>query len=358
MAGPFLPNLQPLIQAGIDPKTGLPLKFKQHGGASKEEYKRFLRVVDEQTAVTRFTWYNLPLNLTSQELEKMLFFKGQLAFFYLKENDEFYFMPYALDGTIDFYGRFNRIHPVPMTSGVEQNDKKLAGFLSTIKKKPVYGVITDEVDENFQNEVCVLLHDYPKGLGETIVPRSILNEPIIDQMAECPCYMRTSLIAGSGIMGVRVQDADQEASVREGSRSLTDAALNGNPWVPVLGNIDFQQLTDGPVAKSEEYMLAMQSLDNLRLSAYGVDNGGLFEKKAHELQSEADLNGGPVGLILESDLSIRQNFCNIVNSIWGLGIWCEPSENIIGADIDGDGLTYDRNEEGENGGYEDANHIQ
>ena len=102
-------------------------------------------------------------------------------------------------------------------------------------------------------------------------------------------------------------------------------------------------------------MLAMQSLDNLRLSGYGIDNGGLFEKKAHELQTEADLNGGPVGLVLQDGLSIRQNFCNIVNSIWGIGIWCEPAENIIGADINGDGVVYDRNDAGQNSGIESSN---
>ena len=101
-------------------------------------------------------------------------------------------------------------------------------------------------------------------------------------------------------------------------------------------------------------MLAMQSLDNLRLSGYGIDNGGLFEKKAHELQSEADINGGPVGLVLQDGLSIRQNFCNIVNSIWDLGIWCEPAQNIMGADTDGDGLVYDRNTEGESSGIEES----
>lgn len=99
-------------------------------------------------------------------------------------------------------------------------------------------------------------------------------------------------------------------------------------------------------------MLAMQSLDNLRLSGYGIDNGGLFEKKARELQSEADINGGPVGLVMQDGLSIRQNFCNIVNSIWGIGIWCEPAENIMGADVNGDGLVYDRNEGGEHSGIE------
>ena len=133
---------------------------------------------------------------------------------------------------------------------------------------------------------------------------------------------------------------------------MYNAALTGDPYVPIVGTINFQELTDGPVSKSEEYMLAMQSLDNLRLSGYGIDNGGLFEKKAHELQSEADINGGPVGLVLQDGLSIRQNFCNIVNSIWGLGIWCEPAQNIMGADTDGDGLMYDRDDDAGSTGVE------
>jgi hypothetical protein len=127
--------------------------------------------------------------------------------------------------------------------------------------------------------------------------------------------MRTSLLASTGVKGVRVNDADQAEAVADGNRGLESGALTGQPFVPIVGSIEFQELTNGPTNKSEEYMLAMQSLDNLRLSGYGIDNGGLFEKKAHELQSEADINGGPVGLVLQDGLSIRQNFCNIVNSI-------------------------------------------
>ena len=81
-------------------------------GAKLPDIKKFLRLVDEQ-----YTFYNLPADITSQELERMLYYKGQLCFFYDKDLEEFYFMPYALDGTIDFYGRYNTIHPVPMTSG-------------------------------------------------------------------------------------------------------------------------------------------------------------------------------------------------------------------------------------------------
>ena len=244
----------------------------------------------------------------------MLYYKGQLCFFYDKDLEEFYFMPYALDGTIDFYGRFNTIHPVPMTSGSDdKGNKAQAQYLANKKLKCIYGLDLDGKADVFNS--TVLLHDYTKQLAQTIQPRVTVNDPLLDVMAECVPFMRTAMISSTGIKGVRVQDADQQQNVIDGSRSLEHAAMTGNPWVPIIGNIEFQELTDQPTGKIEEYMLAMQSLDNLRLSGYGIDNGGLFEKKAHELQSEADINGGPVGLVMQDGLSIRQNFCNIVNSI-------------------------------------------
>ena len=316
MGKPCLPEISTLLQAGIDPKTGLPLKFSSGCKVMlKEDLKKFLRLVDEQDAVNRYVWYNLPANITSQELERMLYYKGQLCFFYDKNLEEFYFMPYALDGTIDFYGRYNTIHPVPMTSGTDDKGSKAqAQYLADLKLKCVYGIKT-EIELNDLTESTVLLHDYTKQLSQTILPRVTVNDPLLDVMAECIPYMRTSMIASTGIKGVRVNDADQQQNVYDGSRSLENAALTGNPWVPIIGNIEFQELTNQGIGKIQDYMLAMQSLDNLRLSGYGIDNGGLFEKKAHELQSEADINGGPVGLVLQDGLSIRQNFCNIANSI-------------------------------------------
>lgn len=344
------------IQAGIDPKTGLPLKFRDNKVTLKEDVKKALRIIDEQDAVNRYVWYNLPCNLTSQELERMLYYKGQLCLFYCKDLNEFFFMPYALDGTIDFYGRYNTIHPVPMTSGTDDKGSKAqAQYLESLKLNCVYSVKMPEdlKLDDFENS-AVLLHDYTKQLSQTIIPRVSVNEPILDTMANCIPYMNTSLLLSTGIEGIRVNDTDQADSVAQANRSMERASLTGEAYVPIVGNIEMQELNSGQVGKSEEYMLAMQSLDNFRLSTYGIDNGGLFEKKAHELQSEADINGGPVGLVLQDGLSIRQNFCNICNSIWGTSIWCEPAENIIGMDTDGDGVCYDRNEQGENGGVDNG----
>ena len=358
---PKMVDLDLLIQAGIDPKTGLPRKMAKRKNL-KPEIKRALRIIDEQDAINRYVWYNLPNNITSQELERMLYYKGQLCFFYMKDLDQFFFMPYALDGTIDFYGRYNRIHPVPMTSGTEdKNGKAQAQLLSEIKLDVLYGIpIPKEGDtvESFMKSLenkCVLLYDYSKQLSQTITPRCEVNDAILDVMAECVPFMRTSLLLSTGVKGMRVQNGDDWTNVQDANKSVEDAALSGDPYIPMVGMTEFQDLQNGQVAKSEEYMLAMQSLDNLRLSTYGIDNGGLFEKKAHELQTEADINGGPVGLVLQDGLSIRQSFCNIVNALYGLGMWCEPAENITGADMNGDGLMYDRNDDGAQTGTDNTN---
>ena len=319
MGKPAILDIDTLIQAGINPKTGLPVKLGGRRCSTKEDIKRAIRKNDEQIFVNRYTWYNLPMNLTGAELERMLYYKGQLAFFYLKDLDEFYFMPYALDGTIDFYGRYNTIHPVPMTSGTDDKaGKAQAQYLSNIKLNCVYGIkLPDELKEEDLTDSAVLLHDYSKQLSQTIIPTQQINDPIIDLEAECMPYLRTALLMGTGVKGVRVADADQADSVREGSRSMVDAATHAEPYVPITGAIEFQELTDGKVAQAQEFLMAMQSIDNFRLGLHGCQNGGLFEKSQYVNNSQTDMNyaGGDIGLTLQDGLNIRQNFCNIVNSI-------------------------------------------
>lgn len=364
--GPFLPNTAAIIAAGINPKTGLPYRLTtSSSNVSKGDIKHFLRIIDEQDAVNRYVWFNLPTGISSQELERMLYYYGQLCFFYHKETGEFYFMRCTLDGSIDFYGRWNRIHPLPIyVGGEEKQDDRQKAYLETIKLNVIHSIPLEEPDEAMMTNSCVMLHDYTKQSSQEIFPRSKVNDALLDAMAECVPFMSTALINATGVRGERVADADSASQTYEANKTLKQAALNGELMVPIVSSMELQELTSGTVGKAEEFMLAMQSLDNLRLSGYGIDNGGLFEKKAHTLQSEADINGGPVGLVLQDGLSIRQNFCNIVNAIWDLGIWCEPAENITGVDANGDGVTYGRNDDasqsGVNGGAdnEEQSNVQ
>lgn len=348
--GAYLPNLEPFYSAGIDPKTGLPIKLGNiDEGWRKESVKKSLRILDEQNAVNRYTWYNLPCNLSSQELERLLYYKGQLAFFYMEGTGEFFFMPYALDGGIDFYGRFNSIHPVPFAEGTSDEEKKQFAqqrdYLSTLKLKCVYDVKTDELSEDDITKSCVLLHDYTKQMSQTIIPRQQIQDNLLDIMSDCIPFMRTSLLNSTGVQGMRVSTEDEQSNVEAASRTVNRAALTGEKYIAVVGNVDFQDLTGGSVSKSEEFLLAMQSLDNYRLSLYGLENGGLFQKKSHMLEAEQETNMGNVGLVMQDGLSIRQHFCDIVNSIWGVGIWCEVSETVLNIDRNLDGIIADEQDQ-------------
>lgn len=359
-----LPDVQTLIQAGINPKTGLPLKMGDTGSGCnlKESIRKQLRILDEQNAVNRYKWINLPVGLSSQELERLLYYRGQLAFFYLEELNQFYILPYALDGTLDAYGRFNTIHPVPIASGskdtaIKASEKALADYLSTKKFHVLYDVVTPEElvkkPDFYFNECCVLLHDYTKQISETIVSRQQLMDPLLDVMSNCIPYMNTALMNSTGVTGVKVQNEDESAQVIIASQAIQQAALNGEKWIPMQGGLNFQDLAAGTNVKPEEFLLAMQGMDNYRLSLHGLDNGGLFQKKSHMLEAEQEMNAGNMSLILKDGLNIRQRFSDIVNSVWATGTGCIPSEEVINMDLNGDGLVATDNEAESTGGQTD-----
>lgn len=331
-----LPDIETMIQAGINPKNGLPYKWADPSNLP-ENIKKSLRILDEQNAINRYDWYNLPDGINGQMLERMLYYKGQIAFFKLGKH--YFILPYALQGKndtgLDCYGRMTSIKPVVLGSEVDPNSgKKLMYFAGDKVWIPVYTLeeyINREEESNVNEEnACVLIKDYTEQLSQTILPRSTIQEPILSYMSEIFPLARTAMIANSGIQGMRVQDEGQASNVKLASQSMLRAGLTGSPYIPIVGNLDFQQLTNGNVMKSEEYLVLLQAVDNYRLSLYGLKNGGLFQKKAHMLEDEQEARNG-VGLLAYADgLSIRQRACDIINYIWGLGVACMPSEAALG----------------------------
>lgn len=351
---PTITDKELFIQAGIDPKTGLPIKLEGKEGATNctlhTDINRVLRIVDEQDAVNRYTWYNLPSGLNSQLVERMMYYKGQLMFFYIPTDNKFYMLPYALDGNIDIYGRFLTVTPLPYKGGMTDSQGKQLPWISGLVRDPVYEVPMDgeEIDEE---TACVILKDYTPQNSETVIARQILNDPIVNAEAEAFPLARTNLINNCGVEGLRVNDEDAQAQVESANNALVRAALNGRKYIPTVSQIEMQELSSGNALKSEEYLMYMESLDNFRLSLYGLDNGGIFQKKAHMLGAEQEMNTQNTGRILQDGLTLRQNFCDIVNAIWGLGIWCEVSETANGIDQNMDGeVQNDRDQSGELGG--------
>lgn len=342
--GAKMTNQDLQAMAGINPKTGLPVRASSNKTELKPNIRKLLRIIDEQDAINRFTWYNLPKGITPHLIERVLYYRGQGIFFYMPTNETFYFLPYALNGTIDVYGRYTSVTPLPF-NGSTSTDGKERPWINGLSLKPEYDIILPEdlTLEDFEGK-CVILHDYSNQLSQTNIPRQQLQDPLLDVMSDCIPFMRTALVNSTGVSGVRVNGQEGAANVLAASRALDCAALTGEKYIPIVDAIDMQDLTGGNVARSEEFLLAMQALDNFRLSMYGLENGGLFQKKSHMLEAEQRMNNGNVGLILQDGLTNRQNFCNIINSIWGLGMWCEVSETVSGTDRNFDGELVDKQE--------------
>ena len=335
-----LPDLSLFISAGIDPKTGLPIKAATGDPRGfNAENKKLLRIMDEQQAVNSFEWFNLPNGLSGNLIERILYYKGQGMFFYFPEMDQFYFLPYALDGGIDIYGRFERVTPLPFNGGSKADKPWIKDF----NRKCLYDIQIDEdLDIKKIEDSCVLLSDYTKQISQINISRQILNDPLIDLEADLLPFARTALLNSTGVMGMRVGSEDEYSNVAAASRSINRAALEGEKYVPVVGTLDFQDLTAAGGANNiDQFLMAMQSIDNYRLSLHGLDSGGIFQKQAHMLESENSMNAAKASLVMQDKLNQRQEFCDIANSIFGLDMWVEVAQPASGVDADLDGEMYE-----------------
>lgn len=343
-----LPNLQPFYQAGIDPKTGLPLKLTQAiNPICLEDIVAALRVADEQLACNRYTWYNLPAGITADLIERILYYRGRGVLFYL--NDKFFFLPFTLGSKgIDYYGRFNNITPLPFNGGT--TDKKEQPIIKGLEYDVFYevalpeefiGKSAEEINHILSHS-AVILNDYIQQQSQNILPRQRLNDPIIKAEAECLPLMRTALFNATGLVGMRVETEDDQKQAALANQAINHAALNGQRYIPIVGHQEFQELAGGSVNHAQDFLLAMEGIDNFRVGLYGVETGGIFEKKAHMLESEQEMRAGSSTIAIQDGLRNRQDFATICNSLFlGLPgftrpIWCEINETIAGIDRNGD----------------------
>ncbi len=337
-------NTNAYKQAGVDPKTKNP---SREAASIKEQFRKIFRIIDEQDAVNRYKWKNIPCDLSSEEIERLIYYKGQLCFFYYKKLDKFFLLPYALQGTIDFYGRYNSVRPVPFANGTSDESsedyKKSATLLSTLKLKVIKEpLLEEEVTKEDIFESCVILRDYTNQLSQTNLSRQSLNDCFTDLESDILPYLSTALLAGTGVKGVRVNDADAADEAERASNQIKQSALAGKIFNAMISAVEMQDLAEGSPLKTEEFLLALQGIENIRKGTLGIKNGGIFQKKAHKLGEEQEANETGVATVFQDGLSIRQRFCLIVNSVWGTNMWCEPAESMVEMDLNGDGVIYDR----------------
>lgn len=310
-------------------------------------FLKLFRIKDEQDAVNRYQWPLLPGCLNGKLIERMLWYKGQVALFYFKTLERFFILPFVGKGC-DYLGRPTRVTPIQWGSS-ESTTGQVKEFVKGLEFIPIY-TLEDAFDKNgnyklHPEECCIVLHDYTEQLSFNNIARANLNDVILKNMAEVMPIARTSLFNNSGVKGVRVNNEDEFIEIQQFNQSLKNAVLTGQGMIPIVGTMDFQELTGNNAINSEEYLLYLQALDNLRLSFYGLKTGGIFQKKAHMLEGEYETNSNNNSLSYQDGLDLRQEFCTLANIVFAPYLtevfWCEGNEMAMNADINGDGLAVD-----------------
>ena len=347
--GPRLPDLNTLMALGLLPRDGI---------LPNDEVKKILRVNDEQIHINRGKWYNFPRGLNGNLVERIIYYRGQGMLCYIRGMERFVFLPFCLNQGLDIYGRYTHGTPIPFNGSAEvvkledlkKSKDAMTQILSDLKYQLLYDPVDlDEIAANpdMLFECAVVLSDYTRQLPQTIIPKYKLTEQIINYESMIIPYVNTALMSATGIGGMRVNGQEEQQNVELASRQVQYASLTGMKWLPIDGPVEFQELTGGQVAKAEEFLLVMQSMENYRLGIHGVANGGLFEKKAHTTDFENSINMGTSSFTIRDATWNRQQFCTIANSLFGTEIWYEPDEITLNADTNMDGVIGD-GAEGEN----------
>ena len=338
------PTYQEAVEQGLI--EGLP----SYGGrfALNKSILATLRVMDEQDAVQSIDWDFLPRHILPDLIERILYYRGTGALFRFMQR--FYFLPYVAKG-LDCYGRPTKITPLTwngeLKEGKDAKEKaeieKANTFVPELELTPIWDVIPeDERTLESMDNYCVIFYDYTPQQSKTLISRQALNEPVLQVMADMIPFMRTSLKNSIGVTGIKVSSNDEATEVQQANDATERAALRGDKWIPINGTIQMQELGRTSALGANEYLLALQSLDNYRLSTHGLKAGGLFQKNSHMLQAEQDANSLGASLVLQDRVAQRQRAAMIADSIWPLGIDVYASESVLGMDTSGDGMIDNR----------------
>lgn len=303
--------------------------------------KDSLSTLDYQQYLTRFKWNNLPEGMDSELIERVLYFCGSAMFFYIKELDRFFFLPYGMSGDgettgIDFYGRFNKLKPYSFNGSVDASGEKTEKqtksradiYLSTQIRDNIKDIPFVESEEEakkiFENG-AVICFDYTPGLAYWNNSRNRVSRSYVDYMIKVLIQTKSALINASGF-NLFAADGQQDNELMQMQiESINEDRENGQLAAVVskiLGNIE--NLQSNAPAAMQDFWASLQSVDNLRLKSMGIRNDGLQQKSQYQNIQEQTMDISDALQVYWNSFMERVKFSAIVNSIWGLEIYPEP----------------------------------
>jgi len=325
--------------------------------------------------IERFEWLNLPDELPSDLIERVLFFRFKGCMFYEPTIERYFFLPFALKGedrmTIDSYGRYLSVTPILFTgqwqSAGDGEKSKDMDFITDKAFDVVYDlpqdsevIEADYVDEeNDETDIqtvssgiegketkAVILNDSSLQISQDFTPQNQLSQPFNEQLTDIIVLVNLDLINSAKVFYIIAKDEAMKEAIESEFSDLDESILNGQRHFVATSMLEFKELSGQSAKDSARYFQSYQSIDNLRKDLIGIDNGGTFLKQEHATEMETETNSNSGSAVLNNALRQRKDFCAIVNKVWGLNIDVELCQSEQQEIVEPQGeQTKDRNDE-------------
>lgn len=334
-----------LLEAGL-PQNKKMMKYgnaiDQNGNAvapnllnKNLSYDSLFNIMREQNkieTIERYMWVNVPFGLTADIIERLLFYRGKGVFYFNDKVGKFQFLPFALNGVIDEYGRYTSCNTLPFT-GVDTDEKKKKKTQSLVYEnlELVYDLPYDEETFkkiNEQKTFGIVLNDSSLGISQQPIIRYNYVKPVLHMMATLMQIINTAMFGNADHNLLQIENEGELDSVKNQINAINQDILSGNRFTPIVGKMPITPLKTTNSADLEGLFNTFNSLNNFLKSITGVANAGVFDKKAHLLQDEQKLNGSNADDIYYNGLRLRQEFCLMVQAYYQYPIWCESKRGM------------------------------
>lgn len=263
-------------------------------GKTARMYGEMLCAKDRAQCSNRYVWKNLPINLTSQELETFFYNYGSLCFF--MKDGRLIISKYATGGTLNPMGMLAKIKPIDFAGhsyGMELN------------------VLQPNGDAAQGNDVAVIINDYTGSYQiKNEISRSIINSgsTIKDQCTVYQQLINNIIVSGKKAVAICDND-DQATAVRAQANQFL---MSGRP-VEALSNIDKQKGLPIEMFNFSNnfdcgnYQTQLDYYDKVRANFNGIPTTPTAEKREHLINAEVDNANSISDIMLYDGLKCRRD---------------------------------------------------
>lgn len=301
------------------------------------DYSSLFDIMREQNRIEtleRYMWVNLPFGLTQDLIERLLYYRGKGVLYFNDKVEKFQFLPFALNGLIDEYGRFTKCNTLPFTGvDVKPKNNKSKKMQTVVYEnlEIVYDLPYNEEmirDARQKKTVGIILNDNSLGVSQQPIIRYNYVKPVLHMMATLMQIINTAMFGSADHSLVRVENENEYMAIIEQIKAINQDILRGRRFTPFIGQFPIEPIKTSNTANLEGLFGTFNSLTNFLKSITGIANAGVFDKKAHLLQEEQRLNGSNSDDIYYNGLRLRQEFCLMVQSYYNYPIWCESKRGM------------------------------